>query len=211
MIRVLLVDDHELVLTGLEALLGSAPDIEIVGTAADGRSAVEAVALCRPNVVVMDISLPELDGIEATRQILDADDAGDGDVKVVMLTAHSERHHVARAIAAGATGYLLKDADPDDLADGIRAAAKGDAPLDPRAAKALIPERDRSVTPRLSRRKLEVLRLVGAGLANKRIAHRLGISERTVKAHLTGVFAAIGVTDRTQAALWARDRGILER
>ena len=205
-IRVLIADDHALVRRGLEQLVGSAPDIDVVGTVADGAQAVEAVARLAPDVVLMDISMPVRDGIEATRQVI----AAHPNVRVVMLTSFADQRKVVDAIAAGASGYLLKDGDPDDVAAAVRAAHAGDAPLDPKAARLLIDAQrqgtERSASgPELSVREREVLMLVVEGLANKQIARRLGIAERTVKAHLTAVFQALGVADRTQAALWARD------
>lgn len=205
-IRVLIADDHALVRRGLEQLVGSAPDIDVVGTVADGAQAVEAVARLAPDVVLMDISMPVRDGIEATRQVI----AAHPNVRVVMLTSFADQRKVVDAIAAGASGYLLKDGDPDDVAVAVRAAHAGDAPLDPKAARLLIDAQRQSTErsasgPELSVREREVLMLVVEGLANKQIARRLGIAERTVKAHLTAVFQALGVADRTQAALWARD------
>ena len=202
MIRVVIVDDHAIVRSGLDQLIGTAEDIELVGSAADGEQAVALVAEGRPDVVLMDLSMPVLDGTEATRRIT-TDHPG---VRVVVLTSFADDRHIAGALAAGAIGYVLKHAEPDDLLDAIRAAAAGDAPLDPKAARVLLDERRRpDPAARLSEREIEVLRLVTAGLANKLIARRLGISERTVKAHLTNVYSRIGVTDRTQAALWAAE------
>lgn len=202
MIRVVIVDDHAVVRSGLDQLIGTAEDIELVGSAADGEQAVALVAEGRPDVVLMDLSMPVLDGTEATRRIT-TDHPG---VRVVVLTSFADDRHIAGALAAGAIGYVLKHAEPDDLLDAIRAAAAGDAPLDPKAARVLLDERRRpDPAARLSEREIEVLRLVTAGLANKLIARRLGISERTVKAHLTNVYSRIGVTDRTQAALWAAE------
>jgi len=201
-IRVVIVDDHAIVRSGLDQLIGTAEDIELVGSAADGEQAVALVAEGRPDVVLMDLSMPVLDGTEATRRIT-TDHPG---VRVVVLTSFADDRHIAGALAAGAIGYVLKHAEPDDLLDAIRAAAAGDAPLDPKAARVLLDERRRpDPAARLSEREIEVLRLVTAGLANKLIARRLGISERTVKAHLTNVYSRIGVTDRTQAALWAAE------
>jgi DNA-binding NarL/FixJ family response regulator len=155
LIRVLLVDDHRLVRAGLQSLLEACEDIEVVGSAADGREALELVGRVEPEVVLMDLSMPGMGGVEATRRLLDAHPG----VQVVVLTSFSDQEQVLDAVDAGAVGYLLKDADPDAL--------------------------------------------VADGLANKQIARHLGITERTVKAHLTSIFSTIGVTDRTQAALWA--------
>ncbi len=202
MIRVLVADDHAVIRSGLTQLLSTAEDIELIGTVTDGEAAVRTARAERPDVVLMDLSMPVLDGIEATRQIV----AADVGVHVVVLTSFSDNRRILEALKAGATGYLLKHAGPDELLNGIRAASVGDSPLDPKAARAML-ESTRAVTrqlPDLTAREAEVLRLVADGDANKQIARKLGITERTVKAHLTSVFAAIGVTSRTQAALWAR-------
>ncbi|MEA2171748.1 MAG: hypothetical protein QOF76_5048 [Solirubrobacteraceae bacterium] len=204
MIRVIVADDHAVVRRGLEQLLGSARDIEFVGAFADGGAAVEAALLERPHVVLMDLAMPGTDGIEATRTIVELLPQ----TQVVVLTSFSDRERILAALDAGAVGYLLKDADPEELLAGIRAAARGESPLDPKAARALLESRTRSNDePQLSDREREVLGLVAAGLPNKLIAQRLGIAEKTVKAHLTSTYRAIGVYDRVQAALWARDRG----
>ena len=204
MIKVLLVDDHPLVRDGLQQLLRAAPDIEVVGTAADGAAAVELAAAEQPDVVLMDLVMPGVDGVEATRRIM----AGQPRTQVVVLTSFSDRERILDALDAGAVGYLLKDVDPADLVQGVRAAARGESPLDPKAARTLLVARDERSGPELTPREVEVLRLLRAGLANKQIARRLGITERTVKAHLTSVFQRIGVTDRTQAALWAERNGV---
>ncbi|MGH3065409.1 MAG: LuxR C-terminal-related transcriptional regulator, partial [Gaiellaceae bacterium] len=154
---------------------------------------------------LMDLEMPELDGIEATRRIA----AQAPETQVVVLTSFSDRERILRALDAGAVGYVLKDAEPDELAGAIRAAARGESPLDPRAARALLAARRNSgPTDQLSQRELEVLAMVTEGLPNKLIARRLEISEKTVKAHLTSIFRTIGATDRTQAALWAQREGI---
>ncbi len=205
MIRVLLADDHPVVRRGVAELLGAADDIEVVGAAVDGEEAVALAAEHRPDVVLMDISMPRLDGIEATRGVLSAWP----DAKVVALTSFDDRERILAALDAGAVGYLLKDAEPEELLRGVRAAARGDSPLDPKAARALLSARSQPVVETgLTAREHEVLELVAEGLANKAIARRMGISEKTVKAHLTSVFVRIRVTDRTQAALWARDHGV---
>ena len=201
MIRVVVADDHAVVRGGLDQLLATADGIELVGSATDGAEAVALVEALAPDVVLMDLSMPNVDGIAATREIT----AGGSPARVVVLTSMADDRHIADALEAGAIGYVLKHAEPDDLIGAIRAAAAGDAPLDPKAARVLLEgRRARSDRP-LSAREEEVLRLVASGLANKLIARQLQISERTVKAHLTNIFARIGVTDRTQAALWARD------
>ena len=203
MIRVVVVDDHAVVRHGLQQLLATEPDIDVVGMAADGAEAVALLASASPDVFLMDLSMPVVDGVEATRRIL----AIAPEARVVVLTSFAERQRVLDAIEAGALGYVLKDAAPDEVLSAVRSAAAGGSPLDPRAARVLLDARRNGPGPKggqLTDREREVLRLVAEGLANKQIARRLGIAERTVKAHLTSVFQAIGVTDRTQAALWAQ-------
>ncbi len=207
MIRVVLADDHAVVRRGLTGLLESTDDLEVVGVARDGSEAVALVREHRPDVAVMDLQMPVLDGVEATRSIV----AGDTGTEVLVLTSFSDHARIDAAIEAGAVGYLLKDAEPEVLLDGIRAVARGESPLDPRAARRLLARASGSTgdprsaaTADLSPREAEVLRLVVEGLLNKQIAQRLGITERTVKAHLTSVYQRIGVADRTQAALWAQ-------
>lgn len=202
MIRVLLADDHRLVRAGLAGLLGTAADIEVVGEAADGRQAVELSAETAPDVILMDLSMPVLDGIEATRLILDRSPG----IRVIALTSFADQEKVGEMLASGAVGYLLKDSEPAELLAAVRSASAGGAPLDPRVAVALLPSRQPlSVADQLSGREREVLVLASQGLANKQIGRTLGIAERTVKVHLGNVFRRIGVSDRTSAALWARD------
>lgn len=196
-IRVVVVDDHAVVRSGLVQFLSGTDDVEVVGTAADGDEAVTVVRRCTPDVVLMDLQMPGVDGVTATRRITEAATGAD----VLVLTSYSDRVRIVGALDAGAVGYLLKDADPEQVLEGIRAVARGESPLHPRAARELLQQR---TAPRvqLTPREVEVLGHVRDGLANKQIARRLGISERTVKAHLTSAFARIGVVDRTQAALW---------
>jgi DNA-binding NarL/FixJ family response regulator len=203
-IRVVIVDDHAVVRRGLAELLASEDDIEVVGDASDGADVVSLVNESAADVVLMDLSMPGVDGVAATRLL---NDAG-VQVQVVVLTSFVDRARVQSALAAGAAGYILKDSDPADVATAVRAAARGESPLDPKVARVVLDaQRAPAQAPQLSPREREVLALVGQGLANKQIARRLGIAERTVKAHLTAVFQAIGVTDRTAAALWA-DRNL---
>ena len=211
-IRVVLADDHAVVRRGLAGLLESTDDLEVVGVAKDGSEAVELVREHRPDVAVMDLQMPVLDGVEATRAIVEAQTG----TEVLVLTSFSDHARIDAAIEAGAVGYLLKDAEPDTLLDGIRAVARGESPLDPRAARRLLSRATgageqlatSSATSGLSPREVEVLRLVVEGLLNKQIAGRLGITERTVKAHLTSAYQRIGVADRTQAALWVERHGL---
>jgi DNA-binding NarL/FixJ family response regulator len=201
MTRVLLVDDHHILRVSLSRMLDAEDDMDVVGSAGDGEEALELVARTDPDVVLMDLSMPRVDGVEATRRIV----ATGSSARIVVLTSFSDRERIVDALDAGAIGYLLKDAEPDDLLRGVRAAANGDWPLDPRAARLLLAGGEAPKGPVLSAREREVLELVTEGLPNKLIARRLGISERTVKAHLTRIYEQLGVRDRTQAALWARE------
>jgi DNA-binding NarL/FixJ family response regulator len=201
MTTVLLVDDHPLVRAGLTTLISTTEDLEIVGEAAGGEQAVTMAADLKPDVVLMDLSMPGMDGVEATRRIL----AAQPQVRVVVLTSFADQERVSDALAAGAVGYLLKDCDAREVLAAVRSAALGHAPLDPRVARALLPSATPRVSESLSVRELEVLRLVAQGMANKQIGRALGITERTVKVHVGHVFRRIGVTDRTSAAMWARD------
>jgi DNA-binding NarL/FixJ family response regulator len=201
MIRVFITDDHGLVRAGLEQLLSGTDDIEVVGTAAGGREAIDKVAAAGPDVVLMDVSMPDLDGIAATRGVLERCP----ECQVVVLTSFSDRDRIVAALDAGAIGYLLKDAEPDELLRGIRAAARGESPLAPKAARQLIAGRSAPAPQeQLTAREREILALIAAGTPNKVIARTLGIAEKTVKNHISRIFQAIGVTDRTQAALWAQ-------
>jgi DNA-binding NarL/FixJ family response regulator len=203
-VRVVVVDDHAVIRAGLEQLLAGTDDIEVVGQAANGAEALEVVRRIRPDVVLMDLQMPGVDGVAATRAIM-AENLG---VDVLVLTSFSDSERIIAALNAGAVGYLLKDADPEDVLQGIRAVSRGESPIHPRAARALLGSRAGSQQVQLTSRETEVLGLVREGLANKQIARRLDISERTVKAHLTSAFARIGVADRTQAALWAERNGL---
>jgi DNA-binding NarL/FixJ family response regulator len=207
LIRVLVVDDHGVVRAGLAELLGARDGIDVVGTAANGEEAIELATAETPDVVLMDLSMPGMGGVEATRRIVGHNPG----VHVVVLTSLSARERILDALDAGAIGYLLKDAGPDELLRGVEAAARGESPLSPKAAREVLGARSaQKPALDLSPRELEVLELVGEGLSNKLIARRLEISEKTVKAHLTRVFAQLGVTDRTQAALWLERNGLPE-
>jgi DNA-binding NarL/FixJ family response regulator len=205
-ITVVLVDDHRLVRAGLRGIIDAAADLTVVGEAADGSEALAVVRAAQPDVVLMDLSMPGVDGIEGTARLRDAGESA----RVVVLTSFVEHDRVTAALAAGAVGYLLKDSDPRDVLEAIRSAAAGHAPLDARVARALLPSsKPADPAAALSGREREVLLLVAQGMANKQVARQLGISERTVKAHLGNVFRHIGVADRTSAALWARDHGVV--
>jgi len=200
------VDDHAMLRAGLEQLLAGEPDLDVVGTAASGDEAITLVRELRPDVVLMDLQMPGTDGVRATREIVTEELAD-----VLVLTSYSDAERIVGALDAGALGYLLKDAEPEEVLRGIRAVARGESPIDPKAARELLGARRTTSTAAadLTPREREVLALVRQGLANKQIARRLEISERTVKAHLTSTFQRIGVVDRTQAALWAERNGII--
>ena len=201
MIDVLLVDDHALVRAGLRGVIGAADDMRVVGAAADGVQAIEALAAETPHVVLMDLSMPVMDGVVATRRIT----AEHPEVAVLVLSSFSDAPRVTEALDAGAIGYVLKDTEPTVLLEAIRSAARGHSPLDPRVARTVLhARREPAPGAELTEREQQVLRLVGNGMANKQIGRALGIREGTVKAHLTSVFQRIGVRDRTSAALWAR-------
>jgi DNA-binding NarL/FixJ family response regulator len=203
-VRVLLADDHQLVRAGLEQLLAAAADMDVVATAADGAEAVRLAEQTDPDVVLMDLVMPEMGGVEATRRIVERCPGA----AVVVLTSFSDQERILDALDAGAIGYLLKDVEPAQLLAGVRSAARGESPIDPKAARQLLRARGQRVSAGLTPREFEVLSLVRRGLANKQIARSLDISERTVKAHLTSAFQRIGVVDRVQAALWAERNGI---
>ena len=208
MIRALVVDDHPVVRTGLVALLDAAPDIDVVGTASSGESAVELAAELLPDVVLMDLRMAGIDGDEATAQIV----AARQETRVIILTTYENDDAILRAISAGASGYLLKAAPEEELLAGVRAVAAGEVALAPSVSRLLV-QRAAAPTapagPELSRRELEVLRLVADGLGNRVIGERLFIGEATVKTHLLHVFAKLGVDDRTRAVTRAMELGIL--
>lgn len=206
MISVAIADDHKVVRVGLEQLLQTFDDVEFVAAASGGEEAVRLCAEHQPDVLLLDLSMPDLDGIEVTRRLRGVAP----ETRIVVFTSFSDRERIVQALDAGAVGYLLKDAEPEELHSAVRAAARGEAPITPRAAAALLADRrDRPAEVPLTAREREVLGLVVEGLANKQIARRMGISEKTVKGHLTNLFQRIGVADRTQAALWAERTGAL--
>jgi DNA-binding NarL/FixJ family response regulator len=215
-IRVLIVDDDALVRSGLTMILGGAPDIEIVGQAVDGRDGLEAARLHQPDVVLMDIRMPRMDGLEATELI----GAWKNPPKVIVLTTFDADDHIARALGAGASGFLLKDTSPAAIIDAIRRVADGDPMLSPSVTTRLIaqltagqaPDRARAAMSRLSRlteREHEVALAVGAGLTNADIAARLYLSMPTVKAHIGRLFTKLEATNRVQIAICVHDAGLL--
>lgn len=211
----LVVDDHAVVRRGLLAFLESEPDLEVVGEAEGGAQALELLARLasegrRPHVVVMDLQMEPLDGIESTRQIR----SRHSEVEVVALTSFGEEERVHAALEAGASGYLLKDSDADEVSAAIRAAHRGELPLDPAIARdltsSLRAESREGPDAELTARELEILRLLGAGKSNKEIAAELQISERTARTHVSNILGKLDLTSRTQAALWAVRQGLVE-
>jgi DNA-binding NarL/FixJ family response regulator len=213
-IAVLIADDQALVRAGFRMILEAEDDFDVVGEAADGREAVDAVQRLRPDVVLMDVRMPELDGIAATRALL----AGDGSTKVVMLTTFDLDEYVYDALRAGASGFLLKDVPPEQLVDGIRAVASGDALLAPSVTRRLIDEfvrrprrrRDDRRLDDLTPRELDVLQLLAQGLSNAEIAAKLVLGETTVKTHVAHVLTKLAVRDRVQAVVFAYEAGVVE-
>ena len=201
MIRVLVVDDHEIVRTGLCQLLAGTDDLDPVGAAADGEAGVALAAELRPDVVLMDLSMPGMDGVAATERIV-AEIPG---THVLVLTSFSDHERIMAALDAGAEGYLLKNSTTEAILGGIRQLVSGGSPLDPKAAREFLLSRRQSAQEvTFTTREQEVLDMLASGFPNRAIAQRLGISERTVKAHVTSIFHHLGVSDRTQAALWAQ-------
>ncbi len=210
-IRVLVVDDHAVVREGLRAFLELQDGIEVVGEAADGQEALEEAARLRPHVVLMDLVMPRLDGLGAMRALRESA----RDVRVIVLTSFLDDDKLLPALRAGAAGYLLKNAQPQEVARAVRAAHAGETLLDPVVASRLVDtlaaEGGQEPLDRLTPREREVLVLVGRGFPNKRIAQALGLSEKTVKTHVGHVLAKLGVSDRTQAAVLAVRAGLVSK
>ena len=204
-IRVLIVDDHPVVRDGLRGMLGGQPDLIVVGEAGDGREALAAVAQHEPDVVLMDLRMPVLDGVGAITRLA----AMHPDVRVLVLTTYEEDQDIVRAVEAGATGYLLKDVPRDELFRAVRTAARGEPVLAPRVAARLMGRLRAAAVEPPTERELEVLALVARGLTNRAIARQLHISEATVKTHLVHLFAKLDVDDRTAAVTAALERGLL--
>lgn len=212
-ITIILVDDHNMVRMGLKAYFGALPDIQVVGEASSGEEAVRMASQLAPDVVLMDLLMPGMDGVEATHQVKKASPR----TQVIVLTSYHEDEHIFPAIRAGALSYVLKDIDPDELAVAIRLAHAGEAVLNPRVAARMVKEihgdREEAVNPfsELTDRELEVLRQIAAGKSNHEIAEALVISEKTVKSHITNILNKLQLADRTQAAVYAWREGIVRR
>lgn len=207
MIRLLIVDDHAIVRQGLEQLFATVDDIDVVGTAADGDEAVRFAQDWKPDVILMDLGMPSLDGVAATRLIADQLPL----TKVVVLTSYGDESKILDALNAGAHGYLLKHSDPDDVIEAVRIAHAGDAPLDPRAGRVLIEQRRHGrkqidLTPR----EREVLGLVIRGRSNDEIARDLVVSHSTVKTHVTHILDKLGLRDRVHAVVYGYEHGLIE-
>ncbi|GAA4917392.1 two component transcriptional regulator, LuxR family [Stackebrandtia albiflava] len=216
MIRVLIADDQAMVRAGFAALLASQPDIEVVGDAADGVQAVDRVARLRPDIVLMDVRMPEMDGLAAAKRLL-SEESGFRP-SVIMLTTFDIDDYIYEALRYGASGFLLKDAPPEDLIAAVRVVAEGEALLAPSVTRRLIAEfaRSRPAAPvrsarlaELTERELDVLRLVARGMSNKEIAGALFVSEQTVKTHINRIFAKLGLRDRAQAVVFAYESGLI--
>ncbi len=205
MITILLVDDHPVVRHGLYGMLDAEPDLTVVGEASSGDEGVALAVELRPDVVLMDLRMPGGDGVSATARIT----AAAPGVRVLVLTTYESDRDILRAIEAGAGGYLLKDASPQELADAVRAAARGETVLAPSVASTLVRQVRRPAPPALSTREAEVLRLVARGLTNADIGKALFISEATVKTHLLRAFNTLDVADRTAAVTTAMEHGLL--
>lgn len=212
-ITVLLVDDHRLVRQGVRAFLETQPDITVIDEAESGERAAAMAAQYAPDIVLMDLIMPGMDGVEATRQVKRASPR----TQVIVLTSHHQDEHIFPAIRAGALSYLLKDIGPAELADAVRKAAAGEATLHPRVAARVVQElhgaRGETVNPftELSEREMETLKLIAEGLSNSDIAGRLTISEKTVKSHVSNILSKLHLADRTQAAVYAWREGVVRR
>ncbi|GAB2614333.1 response regulator transcription factor [Streptomyces capparidis] len=206
-LRVVVVDDHPAMRAGVVALLGAEPGFDIVGEASDGRAGVELVERLRPDVALLDLRMPVLDGVAATAEII----AGPTATRVLILTTYDTDEEIERAVEAGAVGYLLKDATRDQLTEAVRAAARGETVLAPRVAARLVARMRQPPPVTLTAREADVLGAVADGLSNAEIGERLFIAEATVKTHLLRVFAKLDVSDRTHAVVVALERGLLTR
>jgi DNA-binding NarL/FixJ family response regulator len=206
-IRLLIADDHPVVRDGLRGIFEASDEVEVIGDAANGREAVDRAAVLRPDVVLMDLRMPEMDGVTAIKRLAERGVTA----RVLVLTTFDTDSDVVPAIEAGATGYLLKDAPPEELLRGVRAAARGEAVLSPSVATRLLSQVRAPVHEPLSQRELDVLGLIAQGASNRDAASRLFISEATVKTHVLHIFAKLGVNDRAAAVATGFERGLLPR
>lgn len=204
-LSILIADDHPVVRDGLRGMLESQPDFEVVGEAADGAQAIQLAEELKPEIVLMDLRMPQVDGVTAIRAIK----SSQAETQILVLTTYDSDADILPAIEAGATGYLLKDSSREELYGAIRATARGDTVLAPTVAARLVGQMRAPAEERLSSRELEVLQLVAEGASNKDIASRLHISQATVKSHLIHIFGKLGVSDRTAAVTVALQRGIM--
>ena len=208
-IRLMVVDDHRVVRSGVKALIATEEGLEVVGEATDGREAVTKATALEPDLVLMDLVMPEMDGVEATRRITEER----SDLEILILTSFSEEERIIQAIKAGASGYLIKDASPDELVGAIRDTYRGESTLDPKVAgtvlRSMQKEKDQP-GEELTEREIEVLELIAEGLPNDDIATELYISERTVRSHVSNILGKLNLENRTQAALYAVRKGIAE-
>lgn len=212
-ITVILIDDHAMVRQGVRAFLATQPDLKVVGEAGSGAEGVPLAGQLIPDVVLMDLVMPEMDGVEATRQLKRVSPRS----QVIVLTSYHEDEHIFPALKAGALSYVLKDIGPNELAEAIRKAAEGEAVLHPRVAARVIKElqgapRDSiNVFHELSEREMEVLKLIAAGMSNAEIAEKLVLSEKTVKGHVSNILSKLQLADRTQAAVFAWREGVVRK
>jgi NarL family two-component system response regulator LiaR len=208
-IQLMIVDDHRVVRSGVKALIETEEGLEVIGEAADGREAVTKASGLEPDLVLMDLVMPEMDGVEATRRITEERN----DLEILILTSFSEEERIIQAIKAGASGYLIKDASPDELVSAIKDTYRGESTLDPKVAgtvlRSMQKEKDKP-GEELTDREIEVLELIAEGLPNDDIANELYISERTVRSHVSNILGKLNLENRTQAALYAVRHGIAE-
>lgn len=211
-ISIMLVDDHKMIRMGLAAYFATLADIQVVAEADSGKAALDLIQTHVPDVVLMDLNMPEMDGVEATRQLRSVSPR----TQVIVLTSHHDDEYIFPAIRAGALSYLLKDIDPDELADAIRKAKKGEAVLNSQVASRVVREvqglRD-ELNPftELTSREMEILKLIAAGMNNKSIGESLVISEKTVKSHVSNILSKLHLSDRTEAAVYAWQQGVVRR
>ena len=208
-IKMVIVDDHRVVRSGVKALVETEPELEVIGEAGDGREAVTKVKAQQPDVVLMDLVMPEMDGVEATKEITKLS----ANPRILILTSFSEEERIIQAIKAGASGYLIKDASPDELVRAIKDVYRGESTLDPKVAGTVlrsVQNEPEDSSENLTNREIEILELLAEGLPNEGIAERLYIRERTVRSHASNILGTLNLANRTQAALYAVRKGIAD-